>query len=188
VRDTTVARNYAEALLATARAGDAVERSSELLDTVAGVLAGDPGLRGVFMSPRIAKAAKQQLIARALHGAAPLPFIRFLQAVVQRGRQGMIGEIAAEYEQLVDARLGRVHAVVTTARPADAALQKAITQRLGRVFGKTVRAHFRAEPALLGGVVVRSGDRVFDGSLRRKLKLLQRLMLHAPLGGTAAAE
>ena len=183
MRDTTVARNYAEALLATARHSDTVERCSELLDAVAGVLAADPALRGVFMSPRIAKAAKQQLIERALLGVAPPPFIRFLQAVVQRGRQGMIGEIATEYEQLVDAHLGRVHAVVATARPADAALQKAITQRLGRVFGKTVRAHFRTEPGLLGGVVVRSGDRVFDGSLRRKLGLLRHRMLHARLGG-----
>jgi F-type H+-transporting ATPase subunit delta len=187
VRDTTVARNYAEALLATARAKDAAARSSELLDAVAGVLAADPGLRGVFMSPRIAKAAKQRLIERALHGVAPVPFIRFLQVVVQRGRQGMIGEIAVEYEQLVDARLGRVHAVVTTARPADAALQKAVTERLGRVFGKTVRAHFRTEPALLGGVVVRSGDRVFDGSLRRRLRLLRHRMLHARLGGGDSA-
>jgi len=183
VRDTTVARNYAEALLATARRHDVVERCGELLDAVAGVLAGDPALRGVFMSPRIAKAAKQRLVERALRRVAPAPFVRFLQAIVQRSRQGMIGEIAAEYERLVDAHLGRVHAVVATARPADAALQKAVTERLEKVFGRTVRAHFRADPALLGGVVVRSGDRVFDGSLRRKLGLLRQRMLHARLGG-----
>ncbi|HXY19426.1 MAG TPA: ATP synthase F1 subunit delta [Gemmatimonadales bacterium] len=187
MRDTTVARNYAEALLAAARGAGTVERCGELLEAVAGVLAADPGLQAVFMSPRVAKAAKQRLIERALRRLAPVPFIRFLQAVVQRGRQGMIGEIAAEYERLVDSHLGRVHAVVATARPADAALQKAVTESLGRVFGKTVRAHFRTDPALLGGVVVRSGDRVFDGSLRRKLGLLRHRMLHARLGGADSA-
>lgn len=187
MRNATVARNYAEALLAAARHHEVVVPCGELLDAVAGVLAADPRLRGIFMSPRIAKSVKQGLIGRALEGVAPAPFIRFLQAIVQRGRQGMVGDIAVEYEQLVDLHLKRVHAVVATARPADAALQKVITERLGRVFGKTVRAHFRTEPSLLGGVVVRSGDRVFDGSLRRRLRLLRHQMMHAQLGGGGAA-
>jgi len=183
VRATTVARNYAEALLEVAQRDGTVERCGDLMDAVAGVMAADPRLHGVFMSPRIAKAVKQQLIARALEGVAPAAFVRFLQAIVQRGRQGIVGEIAEEYEQLVDVHLDRVHAVVSTARPADAALQAAIAKRLGQVFGKTVRAHFRTEPALVGGIVVRSGDRVFDGSLRRRLTILRQRMLHARLGG-----
>ena len=187
MRSTTVSRNYAEALAAAARRHDVVERCGALLDALAGVLAAEPTLRAVLMSPRIAKAAKQRLIARALDGIAPQPLVRFLEEVVRRGRQGMIGDIAVEYEQLVDRHLNRVHAVVATARPADPALQGVITERLGRVFGKAVRAHFRTEPALLGGVVVRSGDRVFDGSLRRKLRLLRHQMLHARLGGGGTA-
>jgi F-type H+-transporting ATPase subunit delta len=70
----------------------------------------------------------------------------------------------------------------------DEKLAAVIRKRLTVVFAKDVLPHFRADPALLGGVVVRVGDRVFDGSLRRKLKLLERLMLHAPLGGNAAPE
>ena len=70
----------------------------------------------------------------------------------------------------------------------DEKLAAAIRARLTVVFAKEVLPHFRADPALIGGVVVRVGDRVFDGSLRRKLNLLQHLMLHAPLGGKAAAE
>lgn len=183
MRSTTVARNYAEALLATAQRHGVVERCGELMDEVAGVLTADPALHGVFMSPRVAKTTKQRLIGQALKDLAPAPFIHFLQAVVQRGRQGIIPDIAAEYEQLVDAHLKRVHAVVSTARPADAALQRAIAKRLAVVFGTAVRIHFRADPALLGGVVVRSGDRVFDGSLRRRLRLLKHRMLRARLGG-----
>ena len=183
MRNATVARNYAEALLATAQRHGVVERCGELMDGVAGVLAADPALQGVFMSPRIAKTAKQGMIERALKDVAPVPFVRFLQAIVQRGRQGMIADIAAEYEQLVDLHLHRIHAVVSTARPADTAQREAITRRLAEVFGQAVRTNFRSDPALLGGVVVRSGDRVFDGSLRRKLNVLRHRMLHARLGG-----
>jgi F-type H+-transporting ATPase subunit delta len=187
VRDRAVCRNYAEALLATARRHDQVQRCGELMDAVAGVMVADPKLRGVFESPRVPKSTKKQLIERALKDVAPPTFIRFLQAVVQRGRQGLVREIADEYEQLVDLHLNRVHAVVTTARPVDDALSAAIKERLTQVFAKTVLPHYRTEPALLGGLVVRVGDQVFDGSLRRKLKLLRNRMLHAPLGGGESA-
>ena len=188
MRDTAVCRNYAETLLAVAEKEGQVERYGELLDTVAGVLAADPALTGVFMSPRVPKQTKQRLIEQGLSKLAPRPFVRFLQIVVQRGRQYLLRDIAAEYEALVDLHLNRLHAVVATARPVDEKLAAAIRRRLTEVLAKDVLPHFRAEPALLGGIVVRVGDRVFDGSLRRKLKLLQQRMLHAPLGERAGAE
>jgi F-type H+-transporting ATPase subunit delta len=187
VRDSTVSRNYAETLLAVAEREKQVERFGELIDAVAGVLVADPGLRGVFMSPRVPKGTKKRLVEQALTRVAPVSFIRFLQAVVQRGRQYLLADIAQEYERLVDRHLNRVHAVVSTARPVDAKLAHAIEKRLTEVFEKRVLPHFRTEPTLVGGIVVRVGDRVFDGSLRRKLKLLRHRMLHAPLGGGAAA-
>ena len=187
MRDTAVCRNYAETLLVVAEKEQMVERYGELIGTVAGVLAADPALRGVFMSPRVPKQTKQRLIEKALANAAPVSFIRFLQVVVQRGRQYLLADIAEEYEQLLDRHLNRVHAIVLTARPVDEKLAAAVQRRLTAVFAKEVLPHFRADPRLLGGIVVRVGDRVFDGSLRRKLKLLQHLMLHAPLGGKATA-
>lgn len=187
MRDSTVCRNYAETLLAVAEREKKVERFGALIDAVAGVLAGDPALQGVFMSPRVPKDTKKRLIEQALKRVAPVSFIRFLQAIVQRGRQYLLADIAEEYEQLVDRHLDRVHAVVSTARPVDPKLARAIQKRLAVVFAKDVLPHFRTEPALLGGIVVRVGDRVFDGSLRRKLKLLRNRMLHVPLGGRASA-
>jgi F-type H+-transporting ATPase subunit delta len=182
VRDSTVCRNYAEALLATGQRHGEVERYADLIEAVAGVIVADPRLHGIFQSPRVPKETKKLLIEHSLAGVAPVPFIRFLQVVVQRGRQGLLPDIAVEYEQMVDRHLDRIHAVVSTARPVDEKLGAAIAARLSQVFAKNVLPHFRDDPALLGGVVVRVGDRVFDGSLRRKLKLLRGRMLHAPLG------
>ncbi len=186
MRDTAVCRNYAETLLDLAEREKAVERFGELIGAVAGVLAADPVLKGVFMSPRVPKETKKRLVADALRKVAPPSFVRFLQAVVQRGRQYLLADIAEAYEQLVDKHLDRVHAVVSTARPVDAKLAAGIRKRLTEVFAKDVLPHFRDDPALVGGIVVRVGDRVFDGSLRRKLKLLRQRMLHAPLGERAA--
>ena len=66
---------------------------------------------------------------------------------------------------------------VTLAHEPDARLQKQIVESLTQALGKEVRAHFRAERAILGGVVVRVGDRIYDGSVRRKLAVLRRKML-----------
>ena len=70
-----------------------------------------------------------------------------------------------------------MHVGVTLAAEPDGTLQRQLVERLTRVLGKEVRAHFRSDPGLLGGVVVRVGDRVYDGSLRRRLNLLRRRML-----------
>jgi F-type H+-transporting ATPase subunit delta len=179
VKSVTVARNYAEALLAAAEAagGEAVERYGRLLDAVAGAVQADERIAVVLESPRVAKATKAALLARALGGAAAPEFVRFLQAVVRRGRQGLLAEIAQQYLELVDLKLNRVHAGVVLAREPDERLEREIVARLVAAIGKDVRAHFRVDRGILGGVVVRVGDRIFDGSLRRKLATLRRRLL-----------
>ena len=62
MRDTAVCRNYAETLLAVAEKDGKVERYGDLIDAVAGVMAADPALHGVFMSPRVPKETKQHVI------------------------------------------------------------------------------------------------------------------------------
>ena len=184
MKNTVAARNYAEALLAVARQSDAVERFGDLLDGVAGAMAVTPALKSVLMSPRVRKDVKQAVLAKALKGLAPEAFVRFLQAVVQRGRQGILGEISAAYQTIADQHFKRVHASVTTARDVDSDLAGEIAKRLEGAVGMTVLPHFHTDPAVMGGVVVRVGDRVFDGSIRRRLQVLRRSMLR---GGGAGA-
>ena len=171
MKSVTIARNYAEALFA---AGD---KFGELLDAVAGAIAADERIAITLDSPRVSKAAKSQILERALKGEAPREFVRFLQAVVRRGRQGLLAEIAQEYQVLLDVKLNRVHAGVTLSTEPDARTQKQVVERLTQALGREVRAYFRSDPKILGGVVVRVGDRIFDGSVRRRLTALQRRML-----------
>jgi F-type H+-transporting ATPase subunit delta len=171
VKSVTIARNYAEALFA------AGVKFGPLLDALAGAVQADERISMALESPRVSKAAKGQILERALKGEAPREFIRFLQAVVRRGRQGLLSEIAQEYQVLLDEKLRRVHAGVTLADEPDARMQKQVIDRLTKALGREVRAYFRSDPRILGGVVVRVGDRIFDGSVRRRLTALQRRML-----------
>ena len=179
MKSTTVARNYAQALLLAAEAHgmDVVERYGQLMEAVAGAVQADVRISVALESPRVSKTLKAALLERALEGLAPAEFVRFLEAVVRRGRQGLLGEIAQQYDALVDVKLNRVHAGVTLLEQPDARLEKEVAERLSRAIGKEVRAHFRADRGILGGVVVRVGDRIYDGSVRRKLATLRRKLI-----------
>ena len=171
MKNVTIARNYAEALFS---AGDSF---GPLIDAVAGAVAADERIAAMLASPRVSKGAKSRILERALKGEAPPEFIRFLQAVVRRGRQGLLGDIAQAYLLLLDEKLNRVHAGVTLAVEPDARLEKQVIERLTAALGREVRAHFRTDRNILGGVVVRVGDRILDGSVRRRLTALKRRML-----------
>ena len=179
MKSATVARNYAQALLLAAEAHGmaVVERYGQLMEAVAGAVQAEERIAVALESPRVSKALKAALLERALGDLGPAEFVRFLQAVVRRGRQGLLGEIAQQYHALVDVKLNRVHAGVTLLEEPDTRLEKQVVERLSRAIGKEVRAHFRADRGILGGVVVRVGDRIYDGSVRRKLATLRRKLI-----------
>jgi F-type H+-transporting ATPase subunit delta len=177
LREPTIARNYADALFQVGERSGHTEKFGDLIESVGGTIEADATVRIVLESPRVTKVQKIALLEKALKRRAPDSFIRFLAAVVKRGRQGMIGSIAREYLALLDQKFDRVHASVAMARSPDKKLQAEVKKRLGVVLGKEVIPHYREDPDILGGVIVRVGDRVMDGSLRRRIKVLRRKML-----------
>lgn len=175
---SAVAANYAEALLELATKSGRLEEYGGLIEATASALAASPEAQAVLASPKVTKALKSELVGRAITRiGAPREFVLYLMAVVKRGRQGRFGEIAAAYGELVDRKLSRVRASVTTARAADLALQQAVSASLAKTMGKEVMATFEVDPEILGGAIVRVGDQVYDGSVRRKLMRLKRTLL-----------
>ena len=178
MRDVTIAKNYAEALLALARkAGDTTGWGTMIAD-VADAVERDQSLRHFLESPRVDAAKKNAILARAFQDRMPRLFVRYLQALVTNRRQMLIPEIAVAYRDLLDDVEGRVHARVTLAQEPTDAETAAIAQQLGRALGKTVVPHVCVNPAILGGVVVRVGDRVMDGSVRRRLAMLRNRLVY----------
>jgi F-type H+-transporting ATPase subunit delta len=172
----TIARNYAEALFDLGERGGQTQRFADLIDAVAGAVETTPEVQAVLMSPRVPKGEKSRLFAGALR-EAPREFVLFLQALVKRGRQGLLRPIATEYLGLLDIKLNRIRAGVTLAHPADDTLRRTIQEALSRQLGKDVIASFSVDPAILGGAVVRVGERVHDGSVRRRMTKLRRHLL-----------
>ena len=178
MREPTIARNYAEVLLTLARRANDLDGWGKMIGDVADAVERDGTLRVFLETPRVAAAEKNRILGQAFQDRMPRLFVRFLQSLVSHHRQMLIGEIAREYGDLVDAEVGRVHARVTVARDTDAAEREAIAKGLTRAIGKQVVPHISVNPSILGGVVVRMGDMVMDGSVRRRLASLRTRMLY----------
>jgi F-type H+-transporting ATPase subunit delta len=176
LRSETVARNYAEALFELGERSGNVEEYADLIDAVAGAVETTPRVQAVLMSPRVPKAEKARILSEAMRGA-PREFGGFLQALVRRGRHRLLREIASEYLKLLDQKLQRVRAGVTLARSPDEKQKRAIQDMLSRQLEKQVIAAYSVDPEILGGAVVRVGDRVLDGSVRRRMTKLRRQLL-----------
>ena len=179
MRATTIARNYAEALLSLARKANDLDGYGASINGVVTAMEGDGRLRNFLSAPQISAAQKNVVIGKAFSGKLPKMVVRFLQKLVMNRRQMLIPQIAIEYGNLVDETTGRVHAQVTVSRDVSDGERTAIAAQLSRAFAKTVVPHVDVNPAILGGVVVRVGDRVLDGSVRKRLKTLKARIVSA---------
>ena len=179
MREPTIARNYAETLLELAQGAGDLRGWGEMIESVANAMDTDRRLRMFLESPRLSAGQKNDIIQKAYGATLPRNFVRFLQALVSHRRQMLIPLIAHEYNDLVDRVEGRVHASVTVAREPDDSDRNVVTTQLKRALGKDIVAHFHVNPTILGGVVVRVGDTVLDGSVRRRLATLKSRMLGA---------
>lgn len=177
MREPTIARNYAEALVSLAHKANDLAGWGTMISDVADAIARDERLHLFLESPRIDVDTKNAVIAKAFQDRTPRLFVRFLQSVIRHRRQALIPNIAIEYLALVDVIENRVHAQVTVAREPDGAMQKVVSDRLSKVLGKSVVPHFRVDEAILGGTVIRIGDTVMDGSVRRRLNRLRARMV-----------
>ena len=184
MRDHIVARNYAEALFELGERHQAHETFARSVAELGELIAGERRIQRFLELPQIAPSAKKQVLREALEGRVPPLFLNFLLVVVDKRRQGLLREIGEEYRALLDEKLGRLHVQVTLAHQPDAGTLERIATELSRILGRAVTPHVTVDPAILGGIIVRFGDRVLDGSVRQRLSALRSRLMDTALPAT----
>jgi F-type H+-transporting ATPase subunit delta len=185
MHETTVARSYAEALLELAVAEDSVEEYDRQLGALVELIHAEERLRTFLETPRIDADEKKRVISEVFRGKIRDRLLRFLFVVIDKRRQRLLPEMAAEFSDLADDHFGRLKVEITTAREPDKALRERLRERLGRVLQRDVLPRYRVNPAILGGVIVRVEDRIMDGSIRHRLQSLRRQLLKTEIGEPA---
>ena len=171
------AKRYAEAAFLLAREDGKEEEWSAGLAAMA-TLFGDDQARMLFENTRVPMAQKLQLVERALAGVDPL-VLNLARLLLRRRRTSLGPQIAEAFQELVQASKGISHATVTSAVPLTPEDQRAVTQRLREIMGGEVVLETEVDASILGGLVVRIGDRLIDGSTKSRLLALKRRLAGA---------
>ncbi len=179
MRQSTIARNYAEALFDLADRDGVTEAYGDAMETVARLLDEAPDVRRFLETPRVAREAKKRVLRESLEDEVPGPVLHFLFLVLDKRRQRILRSIAEEYHLLLDERLGRTHVDVTVARSLEPGELDELRGSLSALLGQEAIPHVRVRPEIVGGIIFRSGDTIFDGSIRRRLDQMRRQLLSA---------
>jgi F-type H+-transporting ATPase subunit delta len=187
VKDLTIARTYASALFEVGEKHGEAEAYGPPFRVLGELFRSDARTRRFFDTPQVSVEQRRQVVQNALAGRVPERFVHFVTIVMQKGRQNLLPEIAAAYQSLLDERSGRHRAHLTLAREPDADTESLLVEHLSRLFGQSVEPQIVVNPAIVGGFIVRYGDRLLDASLRRQLVGLKRQLVHARLPASPAA-
>lgn len=174
---STVAKRYALALFQLAKEKQLLNQMEAELRVVKEVTEKNPDLFAVLKSPRLSKAEKKKLIEAAFSGLNPF-ILNLLQLLIDRHRQNEIGAVADEFLGLVNEENGVAAATVTSVRALTEEEGKTLSSAFAaRVGKKSLKIENMVDSKLLGGLKVRIGNRIFDGSLQGKLERLERQLL-----------
>lgn len=177
--DLAVVRRYARALFSTASRSGQVEQVEADLKAVDAAFRTVPNLSRALRAPTLSTERKRLLLQRAFAGLAPLTQ-RFLALAVDRRREQILTDIYPEFVRLANEARNILPVEVTAAIPLTDPERAALARALAARTGKTVVLRVTLDPSLMGGLIVRMGDTVIDGSVKNKLaQLRQRLLTGA---------
>ncbi len=166
---------YARALLgASLRENTAEQVLDQLRDIVTDALAVNPKLAAAFESPRVSSEEKSRVIDRLFGNSVNPILLRLMKVMAGRGRLGYLGAVSRAADLLHDEVAGRVVAEVSTATPLTDDLRNEVAQRLSQSLGKQVRLKESVDASLVGGMVIRVGDTVYDSSVASRIEKMGR--------------
>ena len=131
-------------------------------------------LRNVLQNPAVSREQKLKLLDSIIQHIGATKMLRnFLAVLIDNRRIGNVSDLLEQFKQELDRRMGIAHAKVTSVRELTAAEKKSLEKELAEITGKTVRATYSEDASLLGGVLVRVGSTIYDGSVQGRLQRMR---------------
>lgn len=178
MRTSSVARRYAKALIEIGKEEKAYEKYGKELRTVLGVFAGNPELEKFLLNPMHRLEERKAVMAKVAvsHGLSAY-VSKFLEILVETRKIRSLDAIIEAYGRYEDALVGRIRAVIESPSEPDTKLLESIKEKLKGSTGKDVILSYQQNPALIGGIVVRIGNTILDGSIKTQLELMKEKIL-----------
>lgn len=178
MKNHLLAMRYARALSLGIEDVAQLDQSVEALDTVAEIYQEHVDFRNVLSNPSVDKQSRLKVLDEVLRAEDIAgPVRRLLEVLLERGRIALVVEVADAFGEAVDERLQRAHARVKTATALSPEEKDRLSKALSAYTSYDVRVKTKVDPKILGGVVVRIGSTVLDGSVRTRLNRLRETLL-----------
>jgi ATP synthase F1 delta subunit len=168
-----IARVYAKALFDAAQSTDQLDQIHEQLGEFADAMAESSDMRVFFFSPYFSSAEKREAISAAISGASP-ELINFLELLAEKHRMPAIFHIRTRFDELWAEAKKRLEVKLTSAIELDPAIVEQVGKEVERQTDRTIDLETEVDPEILGGLVLRVGNKVLDASLRSKLERLRK--------------
>ncbi len=178
---SAIARRYARALVEVVleqKIDPDVARQQ--LNAIVNAVHESTDLRRVWESPAVSAEQKRAVLDAVVRqiGAAK-PIRNFIAILIDHRRIAMLNDMAKQFDSELNAQLGLEEAEISSARPLSPDGKRGLESQLERLTGKKVRATYSSDPELLGGVVVRMGSTIYDGSVRGQLEKMKQELSRA---------
>lgn len=176
-RETVVAKRYAKALFDLAQEQKSVLETEQQLKVVVEALTSSHELELLLTTPNIDREGKVNVIHSTFQGHISEIVIELIKLLVERGRIAILNDVLSSYVQIAGDAYGTADAEVTSAVALSEAEQQAIADTFGKQLNKKIRIRTKIDASIIGGVQVRIGDRLYDGSLANKLSHMKRSLI-----------
>ncbi|MCB9899200.1 MAG: ATP synthase F1 subunit delta [Planctomycetes bacterium] len=176
-----ILRRYATALYELAHEAGVTETVEAELGDLDAVLAENPDLRTELANPRLGRDRKRAILEQVMGPSVSELLSHTVLLLSDKGRAGLLPGFGRVFDEVARAASGREIAKVESAVPLGDDVRARLKTQLARITGKDITLVESVEASLLGGIRVTIGSRMIDGSLKRRLEMLQDSLLTAPL-------
>jgi F-type H+-transporting ATPase subunit delta len=173
-----IAEVYARSLFEVAKEHDALDEIHEELGQFADVLAENRQLQVFFFSPYFSSEEKKDNVPKVIEGGNEY-FVRFLQVLAEKHRLPVLFRIRRAFDELWAKEQHLLEVSVTSAVELDEETVRGIGKKIEEQTGQRVELSSTVDPELIGGIVIRVGNKVLDASVRNRLERLRRSVASA---------
>ena len=168
---------YAQSLFELAERQQSVDAVKSDLDILAGVIGQEKDFVKLLDSPYFSTDYKEQLVRRLLSGVAAELTQDFLMVVIRHGRARLLTDIIGKYAELWDAYHGYYHVKVTVPRALEDGQVKELSDGIAAAMNSNVKLEVAVEREIIGGAIIRCGDKVIDNSIRNRIDVAVKTVM-----------
>jgi F-type H+-transporting ATPase subunit delta len=173
------AQAYAASVLDLANQQKQAEALGEELAALRQLVDENPGFREVLTNPVVSVVERQELLDKIFRGRISQLLFNALGVLNQKNRLGLVSQVAEAYHDLLDEQLGKVEVDLTVAQKLSPDQLEQARRRISQALGRDAVLHQYVDDAVLGGAVLRVGDKLIDASVRYQLQAMKEQLLAA---------